>query len=87
MRSRLRAARVPDDGGSRPARIFSSVDLPEPLGPTRPTWSPSKTPSARPSKSGAAPKALESSWQETSSSANAVRLDARGEGHAMILSR
>jgi hypothetical protein len=45
MRRRLRAARVPEEGGSRPARIFSSVDLPEPFGPTRPTWSSSKTPS------------------------------------------
>ena len=33
MRRRLRAARVPDEGGSSPARIFSSVDLPEPFGP------------------------------------------------------
>src|SRR5438445_4061316 len=35
----------------RPARIFSSVDLPEPLGPTRPAWSPSNNPNDRLSKS------------------------------------
>src|SRR5512139_3766301 len=68
MRSRRRAARVPEVGSSRPARILRSVVLPEPFGPTRPAWSPSKTPSDRPSKSGAAPKALDSSWQETRSS-------------------
>jgi hypothetical protein len=27
----------PDDGSSSPARIFSSVDLPAPFGPTTPT--------------------------------------------------
>ena len=41
-----------------PARIFSRVDLPEPLGPTRPTWSPSKNPNERSSKSDRVPKAL-----------------------------
>ena len=39
-----RTARVPRSGGSIPARILRSVDLPEPLGPTRPTWSPSRRP-------------------------------------------
>src|SRR5512134_283269 len=85
MRSRLRAARVPDEGGSRPARILSSVDLPEPFGPTSPTWSPSNTPSDRSSKSGAAPNALCSSWQETSSSGNVARCDACRIGHASPL--
>src|SRR6516162_8581245 len=27
---------VPDDGGSRPRRIFKSVDLPAPFGPSKP---------------------------------------------------
>ena len=43
-RSRLRTERVPADGSSRPARIRSSVDLPDPLGPMSPMWSPSKIP-------------------------------------------
>src|SRR5437867_3395619 len=32
----------------RPARIFSSVDLPEPVGPTRPAWSPTNLPDTCP---------------------------------------
>ena len=31
---------VPDDGASRPAAMFSSVDLPQPVGPTTETNSP-----------------------------------------------
>lgn len=34
-----------------PARILRRVDLPEPLGPTRPAWSPSKSPNGGSSKS------------------------------------
>ena len=44
--------------------------MPEPFGPTSPTWSPSKMPNERPSKSGAAPKALVSSWPDSRSSGN-----------------
>ena len=39
-----------ESGDSRPARILRRVDLPEPFGPTRPTWSPSKSPKDSPSK-------------------------------------
>ena len=53
----------PGAGSSSPARMRSSVVLPEPFGPTSPMWSPSKMPSESPSNSGAAPKAFESSWQ------------------------
>src|SRR5687767_2781527 len=69
MRSRLRTERVPEDGGSRPASIFNKVDLPDPFGPTRPMWSPSKIPKDRPSKSGAAPNALARSCAERRRSA------------------
>src|SRR5512134_841965 len=75
MRSPRRAARVPEVASSRPPRILRRVVLPEPFGPTRPAWSPSKTPSDRPSKSGAAPNAFDSPWQETriSGTGSAVR--------------
>src|SRR3989440_832444 len=53
-----RTERVRASGVVTPARIFSSVDLPEPLGPTRPAWSPSNSPNVRPSKSDRVPKAL-----------------------------
>src|SRR5438445_11372447 len=53
-----RTERVPASGVVTPARILSSVDLPEPLGPTRPAWSPSNSPNVRPSKSDRVPKAL-----------------------------
>ena len=45
-----RSERRPRSGDSRPARIFRRVDLPAPFGPTRPTWSPSKSPKDSPSK-------------------------------------
>src|SRR5689334_25277834 len=45
-----RSDREPRSAGSIPARILSNVDLPEPFGPTRPAWSPSKSPKVRPSK-------------------------------------
>src|SRR5687768_59 len=64
MRSLLRTDRVLADGGSRPASIFNNVDLPDPLGPTRPMWSPSKMPNDSPSNRGAAPNALARSWPE-----------------------
>ena len=32
---------VPDDGSSKPAPTFNSVDLPQPVGPTTETNSPS----------------------------------------------
>src|SRR5579885_1268698 len=41
MRASFRAERAPESGGRSPARICSSVDLPEPLGPMRPRRSPS----------------------------------------------
>src|SRR5689334_11924710 len=72
MRRRLRAARVPADGSSSPPRTRSSVVLPDPFGPTRPTWSPSKIPKDRSSKSGAAPNALVSACALSSSSATSA---------------
>src|SRR5581483_3573862 len=62
-----RSEREPAYGGMRPARIFSSVDFPEPLGPTRPAWSPSNHPSVRSSKSDRAPYALLTRSQLSSS--------------------
>ena len=53
-----RTDRPPVSGGSIPARILSKVDLPEPLRPTSPTWSPSKSPNDSPSKSDRDPYAL-----------------------------
>ena len=48
--------RSPRSGSIRPAAIFSSVDLPEPLRPTRHTRSPGATASSAPSSSGVPPK-------------------------------
>src|SRR6266850_1749924 len=58
MRTPPRSERDPRSGGMTPARILSRVDLPEPLGPTRPTWSPSNNPNDRSSKSDRFPNAL-----------------------------
>ncbi len=55
MRTPPRTERVPRSGTSIPARILRSVDLPDPLGPTRPAWSPSKSPNDSPSKRTRAP--------------------------------
>jgi len=44
-------SRLGGEDGSRPARIRSSVVLPEPLGPTRPAQSPSKSQKEMSSKS------------------------------------
>src|SRR5262249_30959580 len=49
---------VPSSGASRPARRRSSVDLPAPLGPTRPTRSPARRLSDRSVNSGRGPKLL-----------------------------
>ena len=48
--------RSPRSGSIRPAAILSSVDLPEPLRPTRHTRSPGATASSAPSSSGVPPK-------------------------------
>jgi hypothetical protein len=48
----------PASGGSAPAMIFSSVDLPAPLAPTRPLTLPSTTSKSTPCKAGTAPKRL-----------------------------
>ena len=52
-RARRRRATAPRSGRSTPASRRSSVDLPTPLGPTRPARSPSPSTNERPSKSGA----------------------------------
>ena len=48
--------RLPLSGSTRPAAIFSSVDLPEPLRPIRQTRSPADTDSSTPDNSGVPPK-------------------------------
>ena len=50
-----RSERVPASGSSRPASSFSSVDLPEPFGPIRPTRSPARRSSDRSVNSGRGP--------------------------------
>src|SRR5687767_8155986 len=55
MRMPPRTDRLPVSGVVTPARILRRVDFPEPLGPTRPAWSPSNSPNDRPSKSDRAP--------------------------------
>src|ERR1700741_873527 len=48
--------RLPLSGSTRPAAIFSSVDLPEPLRPIRQTRSDGDTLSSTPASNGAPPK-------------------------------
>src|SRR6185312_12126715 len=48
--------RLPLSGSTRPAAIFSSVDLPEPLRPIRQTRSAGDTESSTPDNSGVPPK-------------------------------
>src|ERR1700689_2708895 len=47
--------RLPLSGSTRPAAIFSSVDLPEPLRPIRQTRSPADSDSSTPDNSGVPP--------------------------------
>src|SRR5580693_712642 len=56
--------RLPLSGSTRPAAIFNSVDLPEPLRPIRQTRSPAPTVSSTPVSSGVPPKvsAMSLSW-------------------------
>src|SRR5437763_835474 len=56
--------RVPRSGSINPAAIRNSVDLPEPLRPTRPTRSPADTESSAPVRSGVPPNvsAMSLSW-------------------------
>src|SRR6266478_971077 len=55
---------VPLSGSTRPAAILSSVDLPDPLRPTRHRRSPAETIRSTPSRSGVPPKvsAMPPSW-------------------------
>src|SRR5918993_374569 len=48
--------RLPPSDSTRPAAIFKSVDLPEPLRPIRQTRSPADTDSSTPDNSGVPPK-------------------------------
>src|ERR1700733_1489276 len=57
----FRTASSPLSGFTRPYRISSKVDLPEPLGPIRPIWSPSDTVNEIFLNSGATPNFLERS--------------------------
>ena len=56
--------RLPLSGSTRPAAIFSSVDLPEPLRPIRQTRSPDDTDNSTPDNSGVPPKvsAMSFNW-------------------------
>ena len=56
--------RLPLSGSTRPAAIFSSVDLPEPLRPIRQTRSAGETDSSTPDNSGVPPKvsAMSFNW-------------------------
>src|SRR5882724_1050822 len=56
--------RLPPSGSTRPAAIFKSVDLPEPLRPIRQTRSPEDTDNSTPAKSGVPPKvsAISFNW-------------------------
>ena len=54
----VRVDNKPLSGFSNPARIFSRVDFPVPLGPIKPVRSPSKRPKDRPSKRGREPPKL-----------------------------
>src|SRR5882672_6585353 len=58
MRRFFRRLQVPESGLSTPARILKSVDLPAPLGPTSPTWSPSWRANVNLSNSGGPPNDL-----------------------------
>src|SRR3954469_12089301 len=56
--------RLPPSGSTRPAAIFSSVDLPEPLRPIRQTRSACDTDNSTPDNSGVPPKvsAISFNW-------------------------
>ena len=56
--------RLPLSGSTRPAAIFNSVDLPEPLRPIRQTRSAEDTDSSTPDNSGVPPKvsAMSFNW-------------------------
>src|ERR1700710_2703343 len=56
--------RLPLSGSTRPAAIFNSVDLPEPLRPIRQTRSADDTDSSTPDNSGVPPKvsAMSFNW-------------------------
>src|SRR5436190_21479563 len=56
--------RLPLAGATRPAAIFKSVDLPEPLRPIRQTRSPCDTDNSTPDNSGVPPKvsAISFNW-------------------------
>src|SRR6267154_3006634 len=56
--------RLPLSGSTRPAAIFSSVDLPEPLRPIRQTRSPDDTDNSTPDNNGVPPKvsAISFNW-------------------------
>jgi hypothetical protein len=62
MRVRLRTATSPESAEIKPARIFSSVDLPDPFGPIRPMRAPSETVKETSRKSVVAPNAFEIPW-------------------------
>ncbi len=57
--------RRPPSGVTSPAAMRSSVDLPDPLRPTRHTRSPALTASPLPASSGAVPKVRVISWRSS----------------------
>src|SRR5271157_3712898 len=66
MRVLRRMEMEPESGSSWPARIRSRVDFPAPLGPIRPSRSPSEMPSEMFSNNVRAPKLLEREVQLSS---------------------
>ena len=66
-----RSTRSPRSGSTRPATIFKSVDLPEPLRPTSASRSPSPTVSSTSASSGGAPKPSDTFLSERSGGAAA----------------
>src|ERR1700676_1880291 len=64
--------RLPRSGSTRPAAIFSSVDLPEPLRPIKQTRSADDTDSSTPDNSGVPPKVSAMSFNWISGGAMAI---------------
>src|SRR5205085_8623151 len=77
--------RLPLSGSTRPAAIFKSVDLPEPLRPIRQTRSLAETDNSTPVSSGVPPKVSAMSFNWISGGAIALALVRRGLCGALAL--
>src|SRR5262245_55548545 len=71
----------PEPGSWAPERIFTRVDLPAPLSPTRPRMSPRSTSSDTPSSALIPPKHFEI-WRRLRSDTTVVPVSAAGEAPA-----